>query len=126
MLYGQTQCLPPSRFLKEIDPGHLYKIGGAREVRSDISASAVTSEARAKGTKAISSALKSSFARKPAKQDGLSWNEIAVGMSVVHQRFGEGIVLKVEPVAGDALVTVDFDGMKKNMLANTAGLKRSV
>lgn len=126
MLYGQTQCLPPSRFLKEIDPGHLYKIGGAREVRSDISASAVTSEARARGTKAISSALKSSFARKPAKQDGLSWNEIAEGMSVVHQRFGEGIVLKVEPVAGDALVTVDFDGMKKNMLANTAGLKRSV
>ena len=33
----------------------------------------------------------------------------------------------IEPyVAGDALVTVDFDGMKKNMLANTAGLKRSV
>jgi DNA helicase-2/ATP-dependent DNA helicase PcrA len=45
-------------------------------------------------------------------------------MTVVHPRFGEGVVLKVEQVGGDALVTVDFDGMRKNMLANAAGLRK--
>ena len=45
-------------------------------------------------------------------------------MNVTHKRFGDGVIIKVEPVAGDALVTVDFDGMKKNMLANSAGLMR--
>ena len=46
-------------------------------------------------------------------------------MKVVHPRFGDGVILKVEPVGGDALVTVDFDGMRKNMLANAAGLSKA-
>ena len=46
-------------------------------------------------------------------------------MKVVHPRFGEGVILKVEKVGGDALVTVDFDGMRKNMLAGSANLKKA-
>ncbi len=46
-------------------------------------------------------------------------------MKVIHPRFGEGIILKVEPVGGDALITIDFDGMRKNMLANSSGLKKA-
>lgn len=125
MLFGQTQCYSPSRFLKEIDPGHLYKIGGAREVHTDSTMKVSSSPAREQARKEISSALKSSFTAKPAARDGLSANELAVGQKVTHKRFGDGTVIKVEPVAGDALVTVDFDGLKKNMLANSAGLKRS-
>ena len=124
MLFGQTQCLPPSRFLKEIDPGHLYKIGGAREVRSEVSVKNTTSPAREQARREISSALKSSFEKKPEKKGGLSASEFKPGMKVTHRRFGDGVILKVEPVAGDALVSVDFDGMKKNMLANSAGLMR--
>ncbi len=124
MLFGQTQCFPPSRFLKEINPEHLYKIGGAREVKKDTSADNVSSSARQKARKEISSALKSSFERKPAKREGLPAEAFKVGMNVSHKRFGDGVIIKVEPVAGDALVTVDFDGMKKNMLANSAGLTR--
>ena len=45
-------------------------------------------------------------------------------MQVVHPRFGEGIVVSCEQVAGDALVCVDFDGMRKNMLLNKSGLKK--
>ena len=123
MLFGQTQCYSPSRFLKEIDPVHLYKIGGAREVKES-SANEVSTPARVKARKEISTALKSSFTAKPAKKDGLTANEISAGMKVSHTRFGDGVVVKVEPVAGDALITVDFDGMKKNMLANSAGLRR--
>ena len=124
MLFGQTQCFPPSRFLKEINPEHLYKIGGAREVRKDTTSAAVSSPAREKARKEISSALKSSFEKKPARNPGLSADAFRVGMNVTHKRFGDGVIIKVEPVAGDALVTVDFDGMKKNMLANSAGLMR--
>ena len=126
MLFGQTQCLPPSRFLKEIDPGHLYKIGGAREVKPAVSEASYSSPAREQAKRSIASAVKSSFTKKPNNPDGLKWNEIKEGMEVVHARFGEGVILKVEPVAGDALITVDFDGMKKNMLANAAGLRRRV
>lgn len=124
MLFGQTQCLPPSRFLKEIDPSHLYKIGGARETRTEVSAKTVSSPAREQARREISAALKSSFEKKPEKKGGLSASEFKPGMKVTHRRFGDGVILKVEPVAGDALVSVDFDGMKKNMLANSAGLMR--
>ena len=126
MLFGQTQCLPPSRFLREVNPEHFYKIGCAREIKpaATESSSSYSSPAREQARKNIASAVKSSFTKKPGNADGLKWNELKEGMEVVHVRFGDGVVLKVEPVAGDALVTVDFDGMKKNMLANAAGLKR--
>ena len=125
MLFGQTQCLPPSRFLKEINPEHLYKIGGARETRTETaSKTAVSSPAREQARREISTALKSSFEKKPEKKGGLTASEFTPGMKVTHRRFGDGVILKVEPVAGDALVSVDFDGMKKNMLANSAGLMR--
>ena len=68
-------------------------------------------------------------ASKPAasapKSGGLSPNEVVPGMKVLHGRFGIGTVLKAEPVAGDALVTVDFDGMTKNMLLESSGLKKA-
>jgi len=126
MLFGQTQCFPPSRFLKEINPEHLYKIGGAREVKpaAKLDADEMSSSARVKAKKSIDSALKSSFTGAKRAPSGLGASELHEGMHVEHPRFGEGVVLKVEPVAGDALITVDFDGMRKNMLAKAAGLKR--
>lgn len=135
MLFGQTQCLPPSRFLREIDPAHLHRMGGMREVQKQ-PVEAVNSKAREMARRNISSALSSGVTGKhqsgiagrnpaPARKAGaLAPSEIITGMNVRHDRFGSGIVLKVEPVAGDALVTVDFDGMRKNMLAGTAGLKK--
>ena len=84
--------------------------------------------AREKSKKSIASALKSQFTqeKKPARAEGqLGPDELFEGMRVVHPRLGEGIILKVEPVGGDALITVDFDGNRKNMLANAAGLRRA-
>ncbi len=125
MLFGQTQCYSPSRFLWEIKPEHLYKIGSSREVRTDNTMKEASSPARQKARKEISTALKSSFTGKASGGDGLKASELNPGMKVTHRRFGDGVIVKIEPVAGDALITVDFDGMRKNMLANTAGLKRS-
>ena len=93
---------------------------------------AVNSKARETARRNIASALSSGVTSKPekrgtapAKKPGsLDPSQITNGMKVRHDRFGLGVVLKVEPVAGDALITVDFDGMRKNMLAGTAGLKK--
>lgn len=127
MLFGQTQCNPPSRFLREIDNSHLYRMGDAREPeRKAVISPVVKARETAKKTIGgnIVSGLNAQINAKPAPASGLSPNEITVGMVVKHKRFGQGTVIKVEPIAGDALVTIDFDGMRKNMLAKSAGLTR--
>lgn len=127
MLFGQTNCNQPSRFIKEIRPELLYLMGSKRKPAKDIPEGQSNRE---KSKKSIASAIKSQFTADKAKQQAsregqLNPGDLFEGMKVVHPRFGEGVVLKVEPVGGDALITVDFDGMRKNMLANAAGLKKA-
>lgn len=127
MLFGQTNCNQPSRFIKEINPELLYLMGSKREAPKDVPQGETQRE---KSRKSIASAIKSQFTddkkKQNVKREGqLGPNDLFEGMKVVHPRFGEGVILKVEPVGGDALVTVDFDGMRKNMLANAAGLSKA-
>ena len=127
MLFGQTNCNQPSRFIKEINPELLYLMGSKREAPKDVPQGETQRE---KSRKSIASAIKSQFTDDKKKQNvkregSLGPNDLFEGMKVVHPRFGEGVILKVEPVGGDALVTVDFDGMRKNMLANAAGLSKA-
>ncbi len=125
MLFGQTQCFPPSRFLREINPEHLHKMGSERKPEPKpvpIVNSPVRENARRNIASALSSGVKET--KKTAVKGGLAPSELFPGMKVAHDRFGEGIIIKVEPVAGDALITVDFDGLKKNMLAGSSGLKK--
>ena len=127
MLFGQTSCNKPSRFIKEIDPQLLYVMGSNRAKPEK----AEPAPERESSRKSIASALSSQFDKKKEKEkksagdpNALKAGQLKEGMKVVHPRFGDGVVLKVEEVGGDALVTVDFDGMRKNMLANSAGLKK--
>ena len=127
MLFGQTSCNRASRFIKEIDPQLLYIMGSNRAKEEKPSMPPERESSR----RSIASALSSQFDKKKenakkaaASPDALTAGQIKEGMAVVHPRFGEGVVLKVEEVGGDALVTVDFDGMRKNMLANAAGLRK--
>ena len=124
MLFGQTQCNAPSRFLKEMPSELVYLMGSKREIQKP--AEAPAAPRRAYSAKDVTNKLKAGFTQKPqAKTGGLDPSEMTVGLKVVHDRFGEGIIIKAEPVAGDCLVTIDFDGMKKNMLAKSAGLKKA-
>lgn len=127
MLFGQTSCNKPSRFIKEIDPQLLYVMGSNRAKQEK----AEPVPERESSRKSIASALSSQFDKQKEKEkksagdpNVLKAGQLKEGMKVVHPRFGDGVVLKVEEVGGDALVTVDFDGMRKNMLANSAGLKK--
>ena len=124
MLFGQTNCNQPSRFIREINPELLYLMGSKREAPKDVPEGKTNRE---KSRQSIASAIKSQFTAEKAnahREDALSPSDLFEGMKVIHPRFGEGVILKVEPVGGDALITVDFDGMRKNMLANAAGLKK--
>gem|GEM_PF-3840977 len=49
--------------------------------------------------------------------------EIAVGMTVHHDRFGTGRVIGVEEMSGDTKITVDFNGVgRKTLLKRFARL----
>ncbi len=127
MLFGQTNCNQPSRFIREIDPELLYLMGSRREAPKDVPQGETNRE---KSRKSIESAIKSQFTKEKDKQAGpregqLGPDDLFEGLRVIHPRFGEGVILKVEAVGGDALITIDFDGRRKNMLANAAGLKRA-
>ena len=127
MLFGQTNCNRPSRFIKEINPELLYLMGSKRETPKDLPSGETNRE---KSKKSIESAIKSQFTKEKGKaavsrEGQLGPDDLTKGMKVIHPRFGEGVVLKVEPVGGDALVTIDFDGMRKNMLANSSGLTKA-
>ncbi|MBO4580421.1 MAG: UvrD-helicase domain-containing protein [Clostridiales bacterium] len=127
MLYGQTQCNRPSRFIGEIDRDLLYPMGVKRTTREREDME--RREASDKVSLSISEQFKQSSAAKAVSgktDDGsLKPEEIKKGMNVVHPRFGEGVIIKVELVGGDALLSIDFDGMKKNLLAKSAHLKRA-
>ncbi|MBQ0011380.1 MAG: UvrD-helicase domain-containing protein [Clostridiales bacterium] len=147
MLFGKTTNLQPSRFLKEIPREYLNPIANKRQEAPKETMN--PRYAREGGYRDSSgydrsgsvvsyggSASQGAPAEKPyipvfqKKQPAASTSDftpdsISKGMRVTHPRFGDGIVVSCEKVAGDALVCVDFDGMKKNMLLNKSGLKRS-
>ncbi|SCW35912.1 DNA helicase-2 / ATP-dependent DNA helicase PcrA [Ruminococcaceae bacterium YRB3002] len=129
MLFGQTQSNMPSRFMKEIDPELLYKMGTKRPepAPSSMSPAPMREEARKSIATAMSSRFTGTLTGKKTAGPApgtLMPEEIKVGMKVSHDRFGDGVILKCELVGGDALITVDFDGMRKNMLAKAAGLRK--
>lgn len=129
MLFGQTQCNNPSRFLKEIDDSLVFKMGTKRPEKPK---EQVSEYERAAAKKSIESAFATSFTSSSAKRTVtkedmskyLMPGQETVGMRVNHAKFGAGVIIKTEPVAGDCLVTVDFDGMKKNMLLKMAKLSK--
>lgn len=55
----------------------------------------------------------------------LSVTDIKKGDNVVHPKFGRGVILQIEAVAGDAILKIRFDGSgEKRLLLNSAGLSK--
>ena len=123
MLFGQTQNLSPSRFVKEIPPQYMRAIANKRKEQPK---EAVNPRYGREPQREKPAYIPTYQANKPqpVRNSDFTPETIKKGMQVVHPRFGEGIVVSCEQVAGDALVCVDFDGMRKNMLLNKSGLKR--
>ncbi len=89
-LFGATNANPPSRFLREIPPDLL-------EVRRDQGGPS---------------------RRVAAREDRDDGDEFAVGMRVLHARFGQGRILELSGTPGsqEAVITFDESGTKRMLL----------
>ena len=141
MLFGQTQELPPSRFIKEIDPAYLESIGASRRSFVDDGAPARSSQTYSQtggtaaqgtasshpfGTTAFGAPRQAPAASAAVDENLLTPDTITKGMAVRHPRFGKGTVMSVEKVAGDALVCVVFENKtSRNMLVRQAKLAKA-
>ena len=70
LLFGQTQCNAPSRFLREIPPELIYKMGSKREVAKPIEPP--KPQVRVDSVKQISSMLSSGFSGTMKKENASS------------------------------------------------------
>ena len=134
MLFGQTQQLAPSRFLREIDKQFVETVGSQRmpfeESGTNFSTGKLADTTSRGPVQSNHFGNKSAFTKSNRSDSAavgdsrhLRADQLEKEMRVRHPRFGIGVVLAVEPVAGDALVCVLFDNQsKKNMMANQAKL----
>jgi DNA helicase II / ATP-dependent DNA helicase PcrA len=108
MLFGRTDFYPPSRFLAEIPEELVHAIGEERP-----------REGRdARRDAIVSSAMRAAQA-PPMAGHGAEQLGIKIGDDVVHDAFGEGVVVDLEGNGDRAEVTVNFRdlGEKRLLLA---------
>ena len=124
MLYGRTSTNRPSRFLEEIPEENLRWLSkpepraarrddldtapwgdsfGAAPARS----APVRTYGAAKPREPVRKPLASASGRTAGSPAGLL--QLAVGDTVEHNAFGRGTVTAVQPMSGDAMVTVQFE-----------------
>ena len=135
MLYGRTSSNLPSRFVEEIPTELTERRGSARRKESGGSFwddegsfrySTDTARERSRFShNAFRHQQKPSFTplRKPSDTSRITGNksvsvDFKTGDSVVHKAFGQGVITKMTPMGGDALIEVRFSSgeTKKLML----------
>ena len=128
MLYGRTTPCRPSRFLEEI-PRRTWSGSAspspARRSRAGVGKRAVRrTRRRLPQPRSIPAAMPAPQGRTsaprlpPSSTTPRRFLQLQPGDSVRHKAFGQGMVLSVRPMGGDALIEVAFDkvGTKKLML----------
>ncbi len=115
LIFGQTQRFPVSSLAREIPAEHLEEVGGSRE-GDGLQAS--------RTVQAGFQAERERFSRKPkAAQTDPAAVSLKAGDRVRHPKFGPGTVVTADPVAGDAILLVDFQKAgRKRMLARHSQL----
>jgi len=106
MLHGQTRYNLPSRFLDEV-PDELVKWLTPRAGAASFAAQEPTS--RSYGPSASSS-----FGTAPRRSESSGGSGFRIGQSVMHAKFGLGVIVNAEGSGSDARVQVNFGnaGMK--------------
>ncbi|HET9692396.1 MAG TPA: 3'-5' exonuclease [Acidimicrobiales bacterium] len=127
-LWGQTQYNPPSRFLREI-PEHLQRAaaGGRRTGRGSTAGGGGSGWlARSHRDEVVESALRSGRRPTPVGGTGAETLGLRTGETIVHTKWGEGVVTEVRGEGADAEATVRFPGMgEKRLLLAMAPIKRA-
>lgn len=118
LLYGSTKYNHPSEFLGEIPNEYLDQTDSSVVVRS---ASEIGQKAKPREKLAASAKTFSSTAA--AAPSGAV--DLKAGDTVVHKKFGKGMVVSALPVGGDVMLEIAFEesGTKK-LMAKFAGLTK--
>ena len=119
MLYGQTQRNLTSRFIKEIGSEFIEKHDNTIALKKmDKSDDTVTS--------VHSSSLQQQLARNRKKQTAKNENvEFNVGDRVIHNIFGEGVVISAQKITNDSMLEIAFDKVgTKKIMANFAKIRK--
>ena len=128
MLFGRTNSNRPSRFLGEIPPELVEKSGrlpygergeGERPARKTAPVRRTFDHGFSLGHTAPAAQPAPAPA---ANQAAPSSGAFRMGDTVRHKAFGQGLITKVTPMGGDALVEIAFDsvGTKKLMLKSAS------
>jgi DNA helicase II / ATP-dependent DNA helicase PcrA len=129
--YGKMNMNAPSRFIYEIDPSYIsfpdsMSLDAPRDVFTGFEP---PEELPVKGNRAISSwgTLKGPLKTEAKKISSFKGDDTAAlqtGMRILHEKFGEGKVLKIENTAGERKASVFFEnGGSKLLLLKYAKLK---
>lgn len=147
LLYGKTRYDLVSRFLSEIPDEYICELGGSRKplslasasreetgrfssafTRSSISAIPARDQ-YGQGHPGKKSQVLGSFglANKPRtdlkSKTGLDLAKLKPGQVFRHKKFGLGTLKTIDYVAKDAILTLDFSGATKRMMASSAPLE---
>lgn len=107
-LFGSDNSNPPSRFLREIPPSCLQEVRLHSSVTRPVSMG-------------VESSLRSDVAGWEAQNSGLPYK---LGQRVMHRKFGEGVVLRIEGQGANAQIQVKFEAKgEKRLVAQYAKLE---
>ena len=131
MLYGRTSSNRPSRFLGEIPPELLMAKKSPRTQTYGVygagtrSGSMTTSWSSAYPTEQKKSAPAAGFrSAAPQVSTKSAVPSYAKGNMVLHDTFGQGMVLSVMPVGNDAMLEIAFDQVgTKRLMAKAASVR---
>ena len=117
-LWGQTQYNPPSRFLSEIPEGLICTVEGGRR--------ASTGRLDVQGRDRIVESAMRRAKTGPVHGTGAELLGLRVGESVVHAKWGEGVVIDVGGEGDRAEARVRFPSVgEKHLALSLAPLKRA-
>lgn len=117
MLFGSTNRNLISRFAKEINADYAERIDGTVRVREETDAVIVRNESKY--------SLQSELANRKVEQTKKSSADFNVGERVMHNVFGEGMVLSVKKISNDAMLEIAFDTVgTKKLMANYAKITK--
>jgi len=124
MIFGQTNYNRASRFIEEI-PHEKYRAEAEEPMisamdRFDEFTDELGARKRENRTAITPRAKTAVYGSSMTKKEKPKFS-FATGEAVRHKTFGEGIIISVRPMGGDALLEIKFEAGVKRLMQNTAG-----
>lgn len=131
LIYGQTKYNVLSRFVSEIPAENIEELGASS--RSNVfgqpgkGLEASQNLSYASGAPGKASKFLAGFSHKQeptiTRTEQLDLDQLKAGDKLIHSKFGEGRLERIDRVGQDAILTIDFSGRVKRLMANSAPLR---